>query len=214
MWLCKCNCPLGSLVAVRGHSLRQNKTKSCGCLQKEIVSYANKEYNIYDLSNYEYGVGYTNKGEEFYFDLEDYDKIKNYCWYLDDSKYVKSNYKRSYLSFHRLILHTNSPVVDHRNGIPFDNRKSNLRPCNQSFNEMNRSMMSNNTSGTTGICWDKRSCKWLAHITKNHKFINLGYFTNKEDAVYSRKEAEELFFGEFSFDNSRINEIKTQKEND
>ena len=36
--------------------------------------------NIYDLSN-EYGIGYTsNTKEPFYFDLEDYDKVKEYCW--------------------------------------------------------------------------------------------------------------------------------------
>lgn len=32
--------------------------------------------NTYDLSG-EYGIGYTTKGEEFWFDLEDYDKIKS-----------------------------------------------------------------------------------------------------------------------------------------
>ena len=37
-----------------------------------------KKYNTYDLSG-EYGIGYTSKGEEFYFDLDDYDKIKDYC---------------------------------------------------------------------------------------------------------------------------------------
>lgn len=38
----------------------------------------NKRYNRYDLTG-EYGIGYTNQGVEFYFDLEDYDKIKEYC---------------------------------------------------------------------------------------------------------------------------------------
>jgi len=34
MWKCKCDC--GNEVDVRGYSLRSGKTKSCGCLQKEI----------------------------------------------------------------------------------------------------------------------------------------------------------------------------------
>src|SRR3989304_2015876 len=35
IWLCKCDC--GNEVVIRGASLRNGATKSCGCLQKEIV---------------------------------------------------------------------------------------------------------------------------------------------------------------------------------
>ena len=34
-WLCKCEC--GKKTIVRGDQLRRGRTKSCGCLQKEIV---------------------------------------------------------------------------------------------------------------------------------------------------------------------------------
>ena len=44
--------------------------------------YNPKKYNKYDLTG-KFGIGYTSKGEEFYFDLEDYDKIKNHLWYKD-----------------------------------------------------------------------------------------------------------------------------------
>ena len=36
IWLCECEC--GCLTQVRGCALRSGKTKSCGCLQKEIAS--------------------------------------------------------------------------------------------------------------------------------------------------------------------------------
>lgn len=36
MWLCQCDC--GNLTRVRGSALRSGKTKSCGCLQKEVAS--------------------------------------------------------------------------------------------------------------------------------------------------------------------------------
>lgn len=79
MWLCQCDC--GNQKIILGTSLRHGRTKSCGCFDKEtsaIQGKLNKKYNTYDLSG-EYGIGYTSKGEEFYFDLEDYDKIKDYC---------------------------------------------------------------------------------------------------------------------------------------
>lgn len=67
---------------------------------------------------------------------------------------------------------------------------------------MNRKVSSNNTSGTTGVAFDKRKNKWIAYIgyNKNHK--NLGTFVNKEDAIMARKIAEELYFKEYSYDNS------------
>ncbi|WP_368488451.1 hypothetical protein [Clostridium sp. BJN0013] len=37
------------------------------------------KYNTYDLTG-EYGIGYDAKGNIFYFDLEDYDRIKDFYW--------------------------------------------------------------------------------------------------------------------------------------
>ena len=47
------------------------------------VSKHNKKYNWYDLSG-EFGIGFTQNDILFYFDLEDYDKIKNYCWRFNE----------------------------------------------------------------------------------------------------------------------------------
>ena len=40
-------------------------------------------------------------------------------------------------------------------------------------------------------------------IVVDGKKINLGLFENKEQAIKVRKEAEEKYFGEFSYDNSQ-----------
>lgn len=130
-WLCKCDC--GNEVVVNGNSLRRKATQSCGCLHKEIVVKQNKKYNTYDLSG-NYGIGYTSNGKKFYFDLDDYDKIKDYCWF--------------------------------------------------------------NTKGYMCALCDN------ATIRINKKQIHLGLFDNFEDAVAARKQAEEKYFGEYSYDNS------------
>lgn len=208
-WLCKCDC--GNLTKVRGIDLKNGHTKSCGCLHKEIVSKTskenNKKYNTYDLSG-EYGIGYTSKGEEFYFDLEDYDKIKDYCWLKNKYGYISTTVHKSegkvYILMHRLI--TNCPddlIVDHINHNKIDNRKSsNLRICTHSQNSMNRGLKLNNTSGITGISFEKDRNKYKAYITINGRLKNIGRFDNIEDAIKARKEAEEKYYGEFSYDNS------------
>lgn len=205
-WLCSCEC--GNQVVVKGEHLKNENTKSCGCLNSEAVAQRNKnyckKYNIYDLSG-EYGIGLTIKGEEFYFDLEDYDKIKDYCWYLDKDGYVVSHLSgtknnRKGIKMHRLLF-PDSEKIDHIKHINHDNRKSELRPVTASQNCMNRSLLPNNTSGITGVSYSKTENRWIAHIAINNeqhqkKFADFG------DAVKQRKEWEEKYFGEYSYDNS------------
>ncbi|MBE6673414.1 MAG: AP2 domain-containing protein [Ruminococcaceae bacterium] len=47
-----------------------------------------------------------------------------------------------------------------------------------------------NTSGHTGVYFDKRSQKWQAYINYKKKRYYLGFFKNKEDAIRARKEGE------------------------
>lgn len=206
-WLCKCEC--GGECIVRGSYLKNKNTRSCGCLDSETTAQRNREYckkyNKYDLTK-EYGIGYTSKGEEFWFDLEDYDKIKDFCWYLDAYGYVVSCYSgtknsRKGVKMHRLLL-PEFEQIDHINNKKNDNRKINLRKVTDSQNNMNRKLRSNNTSGVTGVYWDKSSQKWFAQIVANKEKKFLGYFNDFNDAVTARKDAEEKYFGEFSYDNS------------
>lgn len=196
---------------VIGRNLKNGLTQSCGCLQKERISSAlkksnkinKKKYNTYDLSG-EYGIGYTSKGEEFYFDLEDYTLIKDYCWHIRNDGYVATNdFNDNYkgLKLHRLLF-PNAKVVDHINHIKYDCRKANLRECTSSQNNMNRSLHSNNTSGVTGVSWHKKIQKWCANIKINGKQVHLGSYDNFEDAKKRRLQAEEKHYGEYSYKNS------------
>lgn len=206
---CNCDCGREKLFVIGAH-LTNGNTKSCGCLQKEIakeIGNKNKKYNTYDLSR-EYGVGYTNNGEEFYFDLEDYDKIKNYCWRSDNDNYIishdtKSN-NYSTIWMHRIILNLNDKnlEVDHKNHNKKDNRKINLRVLTHSQNGKNQSLSKNNKSGTSDVCWHKATQKWQARICVNNKRIYLGCFSDIDEAIRVRKQAEQKYFGEYSYDNS------------
>lgn len=206
-WLCKCDC--GNEVVVMGQSLTANLTKSCGCWQKDfghISGKGRKKYNTYDLSG-EYGIGYTYKGEGFYFDLEDYDKIKNYCWYINSLGYVAAHEystdkssKRNHILLHRVIM--NNPynmVIDHINHNKFDNRKSNIRVCTQHQNTMNCKRPINNTSGVKGVRFNKINNNLEASIVLNYKTIRLGHFNDFNDAVNARRSAEEKYFGEYAY---------------
>ena len=200
--LCSCDCG-SEPIKVLLNSLRKGHTKSCGCLSIEKAienGKANKKYNKYDLSG-EYGKGYTQKGEEFIFDLEDYNLIKDYRWSIGTDGYLYSYNSNTgkKISLHRLIM--NPPkdmIVDHINRTPQDNRKSNLRICSFAENSRNLSISKRNNTGTIGVGWSNQKNKWLARIMINGKAMHLGYFDTKEEAIEARLKAELELYGTFS----------------
>ena len=80
--------------------------------------------------------------------------------------------------------------IDHINGVRDDNRIQNLRSVSRSENNRNKKRQSNNASGVCGVNWHKQHSKWRAYIKADGKVKNLGYFTDFDDAVAARKEAE------------------------
>jgi len=66
--------------------------------------------------------------------------------------------------------------VDHNNGDGLDNRWLNLSDVSNSENGRNQRKSCINTSGVTGVFWDKESLKWRAGIGVNKKKIYLGRY--------------------------------------
>jgi hypothetical protein len=99
---------------------------------------------------------------------------------------------------HNLIMNPpDGMMVDHINNNPLDNRKCNLRICTRSQNNKNRSLAKNNTSGYTGVTYNKADKVWRVTIYNEGKRIQLGSYKNIEDAITVRQEAEKKYYGEF-----------------
>ena len=188
--------------------LRSGQAKSCGCYQKDLASencIKNfKKYNKYDLQCCSYGIGYTSNNKKFYFDLEDYDKIKDICWSVSSNGYLVGWESGICLLFHRKILgdKVDKLDVDHINHNKLDNRKTNIRPCTRSQNLMNRSDEVNSCTKIKGVRYHKENKRYGAFIYVNKEEIKLGYYDNIEDAIKARRLAEEKYFGEYSYFNS------------
>lgn len=202
-WLCKCNC--GNFTEVKGAELKRRRILSCGCLKRELLIENNKrykkKYNKYEICG-SYVTMYTDNDEPFDIDLEDFWKVKDICWHKSCG-YICGVVNRKIIRLHRYV--TNCPDsmdVDHINHDTTDNRKKNLRIATRSQNMMNRKIYSNNTSGKVGVKQYGTNNKWSADISVNGTRIYLGSFENYDDAVKSRKQAEEKYFGKWSYDNS------------
>lgn len=215
-WMCKCDC--GNEIVASLTSLKTQK--SCGCLKREINRKKLKKYNKYDLSG-EYGVCYPyNSDDEILFDLEDYEKIKDYCWFITYAKKDKKGYKtahgktfncekRKSLSMHRFILGINdsSIIIDHINRNPLDNRKSNLRTCTIQQNVHNTEAVVGEYKGVSkreGVKGDK----WCAYITSDGVHHWLGTFDTPEQAALAYNEAALKYHGEFAY----LNDVHSEDE--
>ena len=203
-WLCECSCKAHNQVIVSAANLKSGHSTSCGCIVKELAAkrfvgntygQKNRKGNANDLSG-EFGVLWSsNTNEEVYFDLEYASKILEHTWWIAKNGYPTATIENKNIPMHIFL---EFKWHDHQNQNKLDNRSSNLRPCTKQENQRNCGIGKNNTSGFTGVTWSKNRQKWVAQIMVDYKTINLGRFTNKEDAVRARLQAEVKYFKDFS----------------
>ncbi len=73
--------------------------------------------------------------------------------------------------------------------------KENCRWINYSEQNFNQTLNSHNTSGKTGVSWNKEKSRWEVYITKDKKTKKLGYYTSLEEAIKVRENAELEYYG-------------------
>lgn len=162
-----------------------------------------------DLNDYEIkdGIAYFNvynqRNEyvgQFIVDVCDVEKVKYHKWRFSSSHVATGNTNAIDLS-HIVLdipIEENYTVVDHINGDATDNRRCNLRICTQSQNVLNKSFVSNNTSGFIGVSYKKDRNRYDPEIRLGYTRCHLGMTKTLEEAVYKRYIAEQLLFKEFA----------------
>lgn len=116
----------------------------------------------------------------------------------DNHGYIILSVKGKRIKAHRaamIMTYGKAPkITDHINGIKSDNRICNLRSVSPRGNCRNQSRHKRNTSGITGVHWNKMEKKWAVKIANNNNYnLHIGYFKCKLDAVAARLRAEEEY---------------------
>lgn len=143
-------------------------------------------------------------------DDEDTEKVLQYSWSVNRNKKrngkssiqsvrtsKQKDGKRTWLKLHKLIV-PDAAVIDHIDGNPLNNKKSNLRICSQSENTRNAKTRSDNKTGYKGVTYRKDTSRFRAKIRVDNKLKHLGYFSTAESAALAYNEAAIKYFKKFA----------------
>ena len=135
-----------------------------------------------------WGMIIIHKGDTYFVkvDKDDIPLLSKYRWYIGRRKknlYCIGNMGNNNKEYLHRFLIPNSKQVDHKNGDTLDNRKENLRPCDNSLNSMNKPKQKNNTTGYKNISVDR---KWyrVQIVFGDRKYDKR--FLKLEDAIVAR----------------------------
>lgn len=148
-------------------------------------------------------IGLT-KGFSAVVDEEDFEWLSAWNWfalkkrdsfYAARSLYLPEGKRSIPIYMHRVILHvTDKRVeVDHRDGNPLNNRRSNLRKATHGQNLQNCTIRVHNTSGFVGVFFNKITGKFYCRVRRK----TVGTFGTPEEAANARDEVARKEFGEF-----------------
>lgn len=159
---------------VNNNNKRYNAMNSCKqCKGRTRKTIDNWEYLELQLTWWEYTK--INK--------DDYEKIRNYCWYKSARWNVESRIWKRLVKLHRLLM--NPPigmVVDHINWNQLDNRKNNLRICTTQQNNLNKTSSRNSRTWIKNIYFYPNKDKYLVQCTFKWKIIWTKWFRSLEEA--------------------------------
>lgn len=160
-------------------------------------------------------MAYINiKGVDVLIDDDDFDRVSKLTWsfaskksrlfqvgpYFRYSKAGKNGNKPYSISMHRFIIGAKpGQIVDHINGNPLDNRKSNLRAVDWFGNARNITTI-NKSGGIRGITVRRKYNRiyYEVVIRFDGKQKSIGTFKNEMIAEYELMKACEKYHGEFS----------------
>lgn len=100
-----------------------------------------------------------------------------------------ATYRAQRLAFLYMLGRWPDPEADHKNLKKLDNRWDNLREADRVMQMHNQPRRRDNTSGSAGVHWHRRTERWRAVISTNGKRRHLGSFVSKEAAAIAYAEA-------------------------
>lgn len=152
-----------------------------------------------------------SKGYSAVIDTADYERVSKFVWSADVRYRKDGTIKNVYAvradaprRLHRFLAGVDDPKVqvDHQDHDGLNNRRLNLRVCENVGNSRNaRKNYSRRSSEYKGVSWCEDRSMWVASIEVSGRKIHLGYFTPECNAALAYDKAARRHFGEFAVTN-------------
>ena len=137
-------------------------------------------------------------------DDEDYERLAKHKWFADEDHGGRAwramrHERNACIQMGREILGApDGMYVDHINGDPLDNRRSNLRLCTPMENSRSRRKNLRSSSQYKGVHWNTERRRWIAQIKINYRKVKLGRYERELDAARAYDRAALEHFGAFA----------------
>lgn len=185
--LCRCSC--GNVKEVNNSTLRLGKSKSCGHIKANRIAKISREKSEKAYIGKKFGKLYVVKrvnstGESRYL-----------CRCDCGNEIIVEGRKLGRRVYSCGCLKSeNSKKLMEKIKSEGHNRLKDLRVDGTNLSSLYTKVKKNNTSGYTGVSYDKRSGKYRAYLTLNGKQISLGSYNTAKEAYKARLAGEEKYY--------------------
>lgn len=184
---CLCGNSFVSLI----EEVKRNTKKSCGCLNDRIRRETGEKRRTHGMSK---SLAYSR-----------WTRMKGRCYNPNNKDYpeyggrginVCERWLESFQNFYEDMGECPEGMSLDRINVEDGYDQGNCRWATPSEQAWNQRVYKTNKSGKAGVTWNKKASRWEARISKDGVEYYLGFFSNVEDAISARENAELSMYGE------------------
>lgn len=183
----KYRCECGTVKTSNIYTIIGNPNFNCGCLNKLAAKERRTSHNKSKTTEYKTWQRMKKRCSNA--------ECKDYPEYGGRGIEVCDGWLNSFENFLEDMGERPEGMTLDRIDVNGNYEPTNCRWATPQTQAYNQRVYKVNTSGKTGVTWNKKSSKWESRISKEGKEIALGFFDNKGDAIKVREEAELKYYG-------------------